>query len=165
MTKLTRPMLFVMSALLALSFTACKKEEAPKKAEAAPLAAPTTNDDAAWQAYLVDVIKRNKPVEVSNPYAYYLPVEGSADYEGFYERQLEKLQGDLARGVVEGNMLAFGSPSSAKMADMIVASFAGVDAGSMKGVKVLFIGAPADNERVKAAVAPAGVDYTFVEAK
>lgn len=164
MTKLTRPMLFVMSALLALSFTACKKEE-PPKVEAAPLTAPTSNDDAAWQAYLVDVIKRNKPADISNPYAYYLPAEGSADYQGFYDRQLEKLQGDLARGVVEGNMLAFGSPSSAKMADMIVTSFTGVDAGSMKGVKVLFIGSPADNERVKAAVAPAGVDYTFVEVK
>ena len=30
---------------------------------------------------------------------------------------------------------------------------------------MLFIGEPADNERVKAAVAPAGVDYVFVEAK
>ena len=165
MTKLTRPMLFVMSALLALSFTACKKEEAPKKAEAAPLTAPTTTDDAAWQAYLVDVIKRNKPADVSNPYAYYLPVEGSADYQGTYDRQLEKLQVDLSRGVIEGNMLAFGSPTSAKMADMIVTAFTEMGSGSMKGVKVLFIGAPADNERVKAAVTPAGVDYTFVEAK
>ena len=51
------------------------------------------------------------------------------------------------------------------MADMIEASFAGVDAGSMTGVNGLFIGAPTDNERVKAAVAPAGVEYTFVEAK
>ena len=85
---------------------------------------------------------------------------------GFGDRMILGATATLEyRGVVEGNMLAFGSPSSAKMADMIVASFAGVDAGSMKGVKVLFIGAPADNERVKAAVAPAGVDYTFVEAK
>ena len=165
MTKLTRPMLFVMSALLALSFTACKKEEAPKAVEAAPLPAPTTNDDAAWQAYLVDVIKRKKPADVSNPYAYYLPAEGSDDYQGVYDRQLEKLQTDLSRGVVEGNMLAFGSPSSAKMADMIVASFGPRDAGSMKGVTVLFLGAAADNERVKAAVTPVGDDYTFVEAK
>ena len=35
----------------------------------------------------------------------------------------------------------------------------------MKGVKVLFIGQAADNERVKAAVAPSGVNYVFVEAK
>jgi hypothetical protein len=35
----------------------------------------------------------------------------------------------------------------------------------MKGVKVLFIGATADGDRVKAAVEPAGVTYVFVEAK
>ena len=35
----------------------------------------------------------------------------------------------------------------------------------MKGVKVLFIGKAADSERVKAAVAPTGADYVFVEAK
>jgi hypothetical protein len=35
----------------------------------------------------------------------------------------------------------------------------------MKGVKVLFIGAPADSERVKAAVAPSEATYKFVEAK
>jgi hypothetical protein len=46
-----------------------------------------------------------------------------------------------------------------------VESFKTVEPNSMKGVKVLFIGKAADNDRVKAAVAPAGVDYVFVEAK
>ena len=40
-----------------------------------------------------------------------------------------------------------------------------VQPGTMKGVKVLFLGAAADNERVRAAVEPAGVTYVFVEAK
>jgi hypothetical protein len=62
-------------------------------------------------------------------------------------------------------MLAFGSSASAKMADLIVASFHGVPADTMKGVRVLYIGDAADNARVQAAVAPAGVDYVFVEAK
>jgi hypothetical protein len=47
----------------------------------------------------------------------------------------------------------------------VVASFKNVPPGTMKGVRVLFIGKAADSERVKAAVAPAGVDYVFVEAK
>ena len=45
---------------------------------------------------------------------------------------------------------------AAKMADMIVSTFEGADPGSMKGVKVLFIGNAADSARVEAAVAPAG---------
>jgi hypothetical protein len=47
----------------------------------------------------------------------------------------------------------------------VIAAFKDVPAGSMKGVKVLFVGKAADNDRVKAAVAPSGVDYVFVEAK
>ena len=34
-----------------------------------------------------------------------------------------------------------------------------------RGVRVVFIGQASDNERVKAAVTPAGVTYVFVEAK
>ena len=49
------------------------------------------------------------------------------------------------------------------MADLVEASFADVPAESMKGVRVLFIGDPADNERVKAVVEPAGVDYVFID--
>jgi hypothetical protein len=51
------------------------------------------------------------------------------------------------------------------MADIVIASFKDVPADTMKGVRVLFIGDAADNERVKAAVSPAGVTYVFIEAK
>jgi hypothetical protein len=49
------------------------------------------------------------------------------------------------------------------MADMVIAAFDGVPADSMKNVRVLFIGKPADSDRVKAAVSPAGVEYVFVD--
>ena len=51
------------------------------------------------------------------------------------------------------------------MADIASTAFAAVDAGSMNGVKVLYIGDAADNARVEAAVTPTGANYTFVEAK
>ena len=88
-----------------------------------------------------------------------------ADFDGQFSRLLDKTKSDLARGILPGNMIAFGSPDSAKTADLMVQTFAVVQPGSMKGVRVLFLGAPADNERVKAAVAPSGADYVFVEAK
>ena len=155
----------LLIACLALPFAACKKEEAPKEVVQAPLAVPTTDDDAAWGAYVTDVVKRNMAGVTTSPYVYYLPAETAPDFQGGYDRLLEKAKADLARGIIEGNMLAFASPASAKMADLVVAAFTGIDAGSMKGVKVLFIGDAADSERVKAAATPAGVEYTFVEAK
>ncbi|WP_242108525.1 hypothetical protein [Luteimonas aquatica] len=163
MKILTRLMLI---ACLVLPFAACKKEEAPKEAVKAPLPAPTTDDATQWRAYISDVVTRNSPADLANqPYVYLLPGESTADFQGSYERLLEKAKTDVARGIVSGNMLAYASPASAKIADIVVESFKEVPAGTMKGVRVLFVGKAEDNERVKAAVTPAGVEYVFVEAK
>ena len=157
------------TALLALlavfALAACKKEEPMKQEAAAPVAVPTTGDANAWQAYASDVVKRNMDGVTNSPFVYFLPLESEADFQAQYDSQLEKVQTDITRGILEGNMLAFVSPASAKMADLVTAAFTDVEPNSMKGVKVLFIGQAADSERVKAAVAPAGVTYVFVEAK
>ena len=159
----------LMIACLSLPLlAACQKEEAaaPAVAEAqAALTAPTTNDDDAWIAYLTDVIKRNMGDITSSPYVYYLPASDSPGFEGARERLTEEIEMAMQRGITAGNMVAFGSPESAMMADIIVGAFDKVGPGSMKGVKLVFIGDAADSERVQAAVAGAGVDYQFVEAK
>jgi hypothetical protein len=156
----------LLAACLALPFLgACKKEEAAQETVKAAVAMPTTaTDENAWNAYLTDVVTRNLD-NATSTYVYTLPDESSADFQGAYDRQLEKAEGDMARGGVEGTLLAFGGPNSAKSADLAVAAFAQAAAGTMKGVKVLFIGAPADSDRVKAAVEPSGATYKFVEAK
>jgi hypothetical protein len=156
----------LLIACLTLPFAACKKEEAPKvEAVAAPLTAPTSDDLPAWRAYVTDVAKRNMDGINNSPYVYFLPGEGSEGFGGQYERQLEKLEGDLSRGIIAGNMLVFASPSSGKLAEMATVAFQQVAPGTMKGVKVLFIGKSEDSDKVKAAAEPAGVDYVFVEAK
>lgn len=152
---------------VALAMTACKKEEAPVKADDAQVAltAPSKDDDAAWKEYLKNVVQQNMGMITNNPFLYYLPPESDPEFQAKYDRQAESAKAAIGRGVTKGNMLAFGSSASAKMADLIVASFHGVPADTMKGVRVLYIGDAADNARVQAAVAPAGVDYVFVEAK
>ena len=162
MKTTTRLLLIACLALPVLA--ACKKEEAPKAAAVAALTAPTTTDEAAWNAYVTDVVTRNAE-GATGMYAYTLPAPDSADFQGYYDRQLEKAQLDITRGGVEGTLIAFGSPSSAKSGDLAVASFANAEPGTMKGVRVLFIGESADSERVKAAVAPTGATYQFIEAK
>lgn len=166
MIKITRPITqLVLIACLALPFAACKKEEAPQQAVKAPLTAPTTDDAAAWREYISDVVTRNMEGISNQPYVYLLPGESTEDFDGLYERMLDKARSDVSRGIIRGNLLAYASPSSAKMADIVVESFSTVTPDTMQGVKVIFIGAVADDARVRAAVAPAGVDYVFVEAK
>lgn len=159
----TRLMMLALVALVALPLAACKKEEAPKAEAKPPMSAPATDDRQAWVDYLNDVVPRNMAGITNQPYVYFLPGEDSADFEDQYSRLLEKAQMDVQRGIITGNMLAYASPASSRMADLVVASFEGIPADSMKGVRVLFFGDPADNERVKAVVAPAGVDYVFVD--
>lgn len=155
----------LLAACLMLPFAACQKEEEPAPVARAQLTAPTTDDAAQWRLYVSDVVTRNMEGIQNQPYVYLLPGESTEDFDGLYERMLEKAQTDVARGIVRGNMLAYASPSSAKMADIVVESFSTVTADTMKGVRVLFIGEAADEARVRAAVEPAGVDFVFIEAK
>lgn len=160
---------------------ACGKKEEPKKVEApAAVAAPAdSTDNQAWKLYLSSVVKQNMEGIRQSPYMYYLPIgpatapaaggdapaDGAIPADDEYTRQLDNVSGTVARGVLPGNMLAFGSPDSGRMATLIVEAFEGVDSGSMKDVRVLFIGKAADSDRVRAAVEPSGANYVFHEAK
>ena len=153
----------LMIACLVLPFAACKKHEAPAPVVKAPMSAPKTDDRQAWVDYLNDVVPRHLAGIPNQPFVYLLPGESAPDFQDQYDRMLEKAQGDVARGIIAGNMLAYASPASARMGDLVIAAFKGVPADSMKGVRVLFIGKAADSDRVKAAVSPAGVEYVFVD--
>lgn len=167
MNTTTRLMLLACLSLPLLA--ACQDDGAAVEEQAtveqAPLTAPTTADDNEWAAYLSDVVRRNMGEITNSPYVYYLPGSQSEGYEGQRERLAEEVEIAMMRGVQPGNMIAFASPESTAMADIVVAAFEPVDEGAMKGVKVLFIGDAADEARVRDAVALAGVDFQFVEAR
>lgn len=156
----------LLLALLALPLAACNKDaDKPKEEVKAPLSVPLNDDAAAWRAYVTDVVGRNMQGVTNDPFVYLLPSENSADFQGSYDRLLDKAQSDVSRGIMGGNLLAFASPSSAKTADLVVSTFEAAQPDKLKGVKLLFIGKAEDNERVKLAVALSGVDYVFIETK
>ncbi|MBK6415180.1 hypothetical protein [Thermomonas sp.] len=63
---------------------------------------------------------------------YFLPGEAGEGFGGLYERQLEKVEEDLGRGIIEGNMLVFASPSATKAAELAETGFTQVRPGTMK---------------------------------
>jgi hypothetical protein len=167
-----------VSILAAFAFavlvTACKpggsdaEKAAADKAAPAPLTAPAGNDDNAWKAYLGQVVGQHMDGVTDRVFPYYLPADSAAaeaDGSSQYARQLENVQGVVARTVLPGNMLAFGSPDSPKMAELIEAAFKDAKPEALKGSQVLFIGHAAESDRVKAAVEAAGARYVFVEVK
>ena len=129
------------------------------------LTAPARNDDAGWKAYLPAVVQENMGTITNSPFLYYLPPESDPDFQAKFRRQVDAATQAMSRGVQKDNLLAFGSPASARMAELMEAAFKDVPADSMTGVRILFIGDAVDNLRVQTVMAPTGAEYVFVEAR
>ncbi len=162
MRTLIRSALMVM-ALTALAGCDKQKDEAPVVAAPVILSAPTNGSDREWKAYLTQVVKQNMQGIRSSPFMYYLPDESTEDFEDQYERQLQNVIETVSRGVVPGNMLAFGSPSPKRMAELIEEAFEGAAEGSMQGVRVLYIGNQDDAEQVRPMVEATGAGFVHVD--
>jgi hypothetical protein len=157
-----------MMLLSALLLTACKEEEKPKAAAApvAVVAMPTDpNDTEGWRNYLVGVARGNMEGIRQRPYMYYVPAGDDQATLDQVDHQLANVTDTVGRGILPGNMIAFGSPDSARMADLIVEAFKVARPASMKDVRVLFVGASVDEQRVRDAVTPSAAEFVFVEAK
>jgi len=164
--------LLLLATCFALSACQSPEDEGEKakktQVAAAPLTAPASADDKLWKPYLQDVIKNHMEGVTDRVYPYYLPANSTAidaDGRSAYDRQSENVTSVISRTVLPGNMLAFGSPDSAKMGDMILSAFSGAKPDALKGSQVLFIGKPEDSARVKGPVEASGAKYIFVEAK
>ena len=168
--------ILIPAALAVFALSACgpseeeKQHAAAKAAEEAamktvPGPAPDA-DKAAWKAYLVSIVRQNMHgVKSNSPYMYFVPGGDSQEVQDARQSQLDNVSGMVGRGVLPGNMLAFGGPDSKLTADLVVAAFKGAADGSFKDVVVLFCGAPADQDRVKEALGKSGAEFRFVEMK
>jgi len=172
----------ILAALATLLLSACGPSEEDKQkaaeaaaqeakllAEQAALVLPhDATDKAAWQKYLtaqVTHFMRLNPtaVKTNHPYMYYVPTGDGADQQNSRKDQLENVKTTVGRGVLPGNLMAYGGPNSSLTADLIVEAFKEAQEGSLKGVVVLFVGARADYDRVKDAVTKSGASYEFAE--
>jgi len=169
-----RMLFLALAGVFMLAACGPSDEDKQKAAEAAaqalanaPVPLPAAGaDDAAWQKYLVSVVTRNmQGVKTNHPFMYYVPAGDSPDAEDARKSQLDNVGSTVARGVLPGNMLAFGGPDSKLTADLIVEAFANANDGSFKNVVLLFAGAAADQQRVQDAIAKSGAELRFVEMK
>ena len=157
----------LLVALACLAVAACEKEDAAKPVTA-PVMLTIPADPAdleGWKRYLSGTVQQNMEGIRQRPYMYFVPAVSDEETQRQYDAQLTNVQDTLARGVLPGNMIAFGSPDSTKLADLVVEAFKLASDGSLKGVRVLFIGAAADQQRVRDAVTPSEGEFVFVEAK
>lgn len=150
---------------------ACSQNEAPppaaveQKAEVLP--APTNPADKdAWKKYLVSAVTANmEGVKTNHPYMYFVPAGDDETAQADRANQLDNVKTVVSRGVLPGNMMAFGGPDAKITAQLIIDAFKDVQAGSFKDVRVLFIGDQTDLDNVKQALASSGADVRFVEVK
>ena len=169
-----RILMLALVGTLALSACGPSEEDKQKAAEAAaaaeaakPVPAPAaTADKVAWQKYLGKTVTQNmQGVKSNHPFMYFIPNGDGQDAQDARKNQLDNVTTTVERGVLPGNMMAFGGPDSKLTADLAIESFKSAGDGTFKGVVVLFIGAPADQDRVKEALAKSGAEFRFVEMK
>ena len=169
MRKIPAIIFFACAATFALS--ACNQQpETPKDQVAqAPQVAPmptNASDKTAWKQYLVSVVTANmQGVKTNHPYMYFVPAGDDDAAKADRQNQLDNVKTVVSRGVLPGNMMAFGGPDSKTTANLIVESFKDAQAGAFKDVIVLFIGGPGDLDAIKQALASSGAEVRFVEAK
>ncbi len=135
------------------------------------LTAPKDAKDESWRKYCGLITAQYQAQITGQLIPYYLPRASMEPDQkdnltaSKYSRQVEVVNGAVQRTVLPGNMLAFCSPDSKAMADLVVEAFVAPPKDALKDSKVLFIGKADDSERVKIAVEAASATYVFVEAK
>lgn len=121
------------------------------------------SDGKAWNAYLGQIVQKNmQGMSAPQPYAYMIPAGDSDDAKDSRDRQLSNVQDIVARGVLPGNLLAFGGPESAKTADVVTTAFKDAKPGSLKGVIIVIIGDQADQQRVQDVLKPTDATIRYV---
>ncbi len=155
----------LMLCVLLAGLAACQKEEAPPPVQT-EVKAPVNGDDKAWREYLTAVAKQyaGRGEGRLKPFITYL--RAGEDPARHIEQTLEF----IARGMDKGTLLIFASPDSAFTADVISQIFTQAkpeDAARLgrNGVQMLFVGAQADEAKVREAVAVTGMQLRFHEAK
>jgi hypothetical protein len=156
----------LMLCVLLAGLVACQKEEAPAQPAQTEVKAPVDGDDKAWREYLTAVAKQyiGRGEGRLKPYVTYL--RAGEDPARHIEQSLEF----IARGMEKGTLLIFASPDSAFTADVISQIFTQAkpeDAARLgrNGVQMLFVGAAADEAKVREAIAVTGMQLRFHETK
>ncbi|HUA79416.1 MAG TPA: hypothetical protein VL997_03515 [Dyella sp.] len=152
-----------------LALSACNNQQqgdGQQQAQQAQAATKPTdpNDTKAWGAYLGQIVQKNmQGMSAPQPYAYMIPAGDSDDAKDARDRQLSNVQDIVARGVLPGNLIAFGGPDSGKTADLVTTAFKDAKPGSLKGVIIIVIGDKADEQRVEDVLKPTDDVTRYVE--
>ncbi|GLQ92240.1 hypothetical protein [Dyella acidisoli] len=166
-----RKLTLVASALAltgCLALSACNNQQQDGQQQAQQqqqVTKPTDpNDSKGWNAYLGQIMQKNmQGMSAPQPYAYMIPAGDSDDAKDSRDRQLSNVQDIVARGVLPGNLLAFGGPDSAKTADLVTTAFKDAKPGSLKGVIIVVIGDKADEQRVNDVLKPTDSTIRYVQ--
>jgi hypothetical protein len=169
MRKILPIVALAVAATLSLGACSSGEQAAVPAAEQKPAIPPmpaNPTDKNAWKQYLVAVVTANmQGVKSNHPYMYFVPGGDDDASKGDRNNQLENVKTVVSRGVLPGNMMAFGGPDSKLTSGLIIEAFKDATPGSFKDVVVLFVGATAEGAAVKLALDPTGADVRFVEAK
>ncbi|MHC1479961.1 hypothetical protein ACYJW8_06895 [Frateuria aurantia] len=171
MRKSLLSLALAMGGLLAITGCSQHDQSSDQSSDQTPAAAaqpavtkPTdVNDAAGWNKYLAYLVSQHLDgMTAAQPFAYLVTPGDSDEAKAARDRQLQTVQDTVSRGVIPGQLLAFGGSQSAQTADLVIAAFKDAKPGSFKGVIVVFIGDETDRQRVTDALQPTGATLRYV---
>ncbi|MCB1561075.1 MAG: hypothetical protein KDI75_08285 [Xanthomonadales bacterium] len=163
---------FSLAALLLFGLAACdqqgkdSKKDAAASAEKAVVHPPSDpTDKKGWGNYINFVAGQHMSRIRGRPNSFFLASSQEPEWEGRLQGMHESVANSLARGILPRSLVIFISPDYKAMADLMVEEFELAQPGTLRDVRILFIGAAEDEERVRAVVEPTGAEFVFHEAK
>jgi hypothetical protein len=150
-------------ALVCALMTLGACQEAAPPPDPAKVVPANPADSMAWKAYVSAVSKTLVPADQSSR-IFATFIEHNQDEEK-NARTVENIKNFVGRGIAEGTTILFASPDSPIAAEIVEKAFADPRPDLLKGIRVIFIGQKAEEERVRAAVTAWGATFVFHEAK
>src|SRR5665213_4157685 len=104
----------ILACIAGVALSACDQgDKTPKEAvEQAPVVLPVPanpGDKNAWKQYLISVVTANmQGVKSDHPYMYFVPGGDDDTAKSDRTNQLDNVTTVVQRGVLPGNMMAFG---------------------------------------------------------
>jgi len=151
-----------MSKVTALESERQAAWEVLRQRRARPLSAPSSTDTVAWRNYMFELRDRIVRGE-ERMGGMVLAAPGAKS--GFHTADaisawIEDYDG---KKIWSGKHFIFASPTSDQLAAILAKPLRAREAGSMKGVRIVFVGTPAEGQRVTEAAKRSGAEVTVID--
>ena len=127
-----------------------------------PAKPAATADDNVWGRYLADLGELHGKDVGMRPYVYVIPGGDSVTANARRQEEIDSIVHSIGPVLMPGGMLILGGPQAKQTTAFITVLSKQIKADSMKGIVVMVVSDPAEQDANTAALKPSGAVVRFV---